>query len=73
MSVILWGKMPSKKHFYHFFQYYPLVRRDIYLENGHGGIRHLHTNVSKQSADIWSRMKAVIDRNSPLKWYFWQF
>ena len=47
--------------------------RDIHLENGHGGIRHLHTNVSKQSADIWTRLKAVIDRNSPLKWYFWQF
>ena len=47
--------------------------RDIHLENGHGGIRHLHTNVYKQSTDIWSHMKAVRDQNSPLKRYFWQF
>ena len=56
-----------------FFQYYPLVTRDIHLENGHGGIRHLHANVSKQIVDIWSHMKAVIDRNSPLKGFFGSF
>ena len=54
LGIILWRKMPSKKHFYCFFQCYPLVTRNIHLENGHGGIRHLHTNVSKQSANIWT-------------------
>ena len=59
--------MPSKYHFLLFFQYYPFVTRDIHSENGNGGIRDLHTNVSKQRADIWSHMKAVKDRNLPLK------
>ena len=34
--------------------------RDIHSENVYGGIRDLQTNISKQSPDIWSHMKAVM-------------